>query len=55
MQTRFLLPTVGGILGILIARGRDASTLESFGAMMLGLVVGYGIYWLTSRNTRGGS
>jgi hypothetical protein len=54
MQTRFLLPFLGGILGILFVRGPDTSTLESFGAMLIGAVAGWGIYWFTSRNSRKG-
>lgn len=52
---RFLLPTAGAILGILIARGQQATTLETLGYLFVGLAVGYGINWLTSRSTRGGS
>ena len=54
MQMRFLFPTVGGIFGILYARGQQATGLETFGYMLLGLVVGWGIYWITSRNSRKG-
>lgn len=55
MQTRFLLPALGGILGILLARSQGSSALETFAVMILGLAAGYGIYWLTSRNSRGGT
>jgi predicted benzoate:H+ symporter BenE len=54
MQSRFFIPTIGAVLGILIARGQAATTLETLGAMFLGLVVGWGVYWLTSRNSRKG-
>ena len=54
MQMRFLIPTLGGVLGILYARSQGATTLETFGYMLLGLAAGWGIHWLTSRNTRGG-
>ena len=51
MQMRFFYPTLGGIIGVLIARSQHWFALETFACLIGGALLGFGLYMLMDRRT----
>lgn len=49
MNIRILLPMIGGIIALLIARRNELDVLATFGVMFAGMFVGWGINTLIRR------